>query len=437
MVRDAQDVEILVEFARPSGALPPDELGWLATAYHNRLRPPPQARDLHGKVVSRPERLGGFTLFRQLGLATAFADPAMWQDGLRAALLEDKRFRRVIAASGSPGQVPPPETHRNEAFGAVPPTWNIRMLNIPALWDAGFTGEGVLIGHVDSGVDAQHQTLRGRVEAFAHFAPDGSRVEAAAADGSPDGHGTHTASTLVGTLTSKGAIGVAPGARLISARALHDVADRRETITAVVAALEWIATSGARVVNLSLGLWPDPDLPNPVYDPIFEPAIEAMLVDHYQLVVAAVGNEGAGTSRSPGNYADVLSVGAVDRNGSVAPFSGSQNVNGRLVPDLVAPGVRIIGAMPGGGYARLDGTSMAAPHIAGLAALLLQAEPKATPGELRLAILRSCRWPFDPAVPADAELAPVSLAEAPRHGAGIPDAVAALGHLRDVRRAAA
>ena len=102
------------------------------------------------------------------------------------------------------------------------------------------------------------------------------------------------------------------------------------------------------------------------------------------LPLFAVGNEGPGTSRSPGNYVEALSVGATDRDDDVALFSSSQRFDRQsdlIVPDLVAPGVSVISARPGGGSQSMDGTSMATPHTAGLAALLLEAKPDATVDE--------------------------------------------------------
>jgi subtilisin family serine protease len=112
------------------------------------------------------------------------------------------------------------------------------------------------------------------------------------------------------------------------------------------------------------------------------------------LPVFAVGNEGPGTSRSPGNYWQALSVGAIDRSCAVADFSSSQRfkrAKDPVVPDLVAPGVGVVSARPGGGYQVMDGTSMATPHVAGLAALLWQAKPAATVDEIERAIFASCR----------------------------------------------
>jgi subtilisin family serine protease len=111
------------------------------------------------------------------------------------------------------------------------------------------------------------------------------------------------------------------------------------------------------------------------------------------LPVFAVGNEGPGTSRSPGNYPEALSVGAHDEDWKMADFSSSQRfrrATDPLVPDLVAPGVGVVSAMPGGGWQIMDGTSMATPHVAGLAALLMEAAPGRSIDVVESAIFRSC-----------------------------------------------
>jgi subtilisin family serine protease len=113
-----------------------------------------------------------------------------------------------------------------------------------------------------------------------------------------------------------------------------------------------------------------------------------------------------------------LSVGAMDKNHSVADFSSSQRFQRRrdpLVPDLIGPGVGVTSAKPGGGWQDMDGTSMATPHIAGLAALLMSAKPKASVGRIERAIFESCT--LDPSMPRD------------RANRGLPDGLKALALL--------
>jgi subtilisin family serine protease len=118
------------------------------------------------------------------------------------------------------------------------------------------------------------------------------------------------------------------------------------------------------------------------------------LRDNGVLPIVAVGNEGPGTSRSPGNYPKVVSVGYVSEAHGVGRLSSSQRFQRRsqpLVPDVVAPGEDVVSARPGGGWRTLSGSSMAVPHVAGLAALLLEAHPTATVAQLERAILESAQ----------------------------------------------
>ena len=110
------------------------------------------------------------------------------------------------------------------------------------------------------------------------------------------------------------------------------------------------------------------------------------------LPVFAIGNEGPGTSRSPGNYPEALSVGAIDSNDHVAAFSSSIKFDRPIEPyqpDCVAPGVNVNSAKPGGGIQSMDGTSMATPHVAGVAALLFGSQPNSSVDDIQLAILKT------------------------------------------------
>ena len=174
-------------------------------------------------------------------------------------------------------------------------------------------------------------------------------------------------------------MGIAPGAKLASAI----VIEGGDAVARVLGGMDWVVGLGARVLSMSLGfrgMWDD-----------FLPLTRALRARNV-VPVFAVGNEGPGTSRSPGNYAEALSVGACDSQGRVADFSSSQRFRRRLdpvVPDIVAPGVATISARPGGGYQAMDGTSMATPHIAGLAALLLEAHGDASAADVERAIFGS------------------------------------------------
>jgi subtilisin family serine protease len=260
----------------------------------------------------------------------------------------------------------------------------VEAVGAPALWRSGARGQGVRIGQLDTGVDAGHPALRRRIAAWAEFDPNGDLVPGSRPH-DPDGHGTHTAGTLVGLSSGGTAIGVAPEAELCAAL----VIEGGRALLRILAGLEWAIQQGVRIISLSLGIRG--------YSP-FAIEIVQRLREAGVLPVAAIGNEGPGTSRSPGNYPEALSVGAIDRKGAVASFSSSmrfERENEPTAPDVVAPGVDIVSLRPGGGRIAMDGTSMATPHVAGLAALLFSAKPDATVSEVEAAIIAGAR-PLSP-----------------------------------------
>ena len=284
----------------------------------------------------------------------------------------------------------------------VKETWGLRTLMAPQLWAKGLTGQGILVGHLDTGVDANHPALKGAVGAFAEFDMLGFEVSPTPAAHDSGDHGTHTAATIAGRPVQGRHVGMAPGATLASAL----VIEGGNAVARVLGGMDWAVGQRVRILSMSLGFrgwWED-----------FIP-ITRILRRRQILPVFAVGNEGPGTSRSPGNYYQALSVGASDRNNAVADFSSSQEFQRKrdpIVPDLVGPGVAVTSARPGGGWQEMDGTSMATPHIAGLAALLMQARPNATISRVERAMFDSCVR--SPSMPPD------------RANRGLPDGLKAL-----------
>ena len=260
-------------------------------------------------------------------------------------------------------------------------TWGLKALKAPQLWDKGFTGQGILVGHLDTGVDAGHPALKGAVANFAEFDMLGFEVTPSPAPHDGGEHGTHTAATIAGRAVAGRSVGMAPEAKLASAL----VIEGGNAVARVLGGMDWAVGQQVRVLSMSLGFrgwWED-----------FIP-ITRILRRRQVLPVFAAGNEGPGTSRSPGNYPQALSVGAMGKDHRVASFSSSQQFDRRsapLIPDLIGPGVGVTSAKPGGGWQDMDGTSMATPHIAGLAALLMSARPNATIARVERAIFESCR----------------------------------------------
>jgi subtilisin len=311
-------------------------------------------------------------IYRNLGVMLGTVRP----EGLHAL----RRDGEVAALTGAPHftLIKP-----RVAVDATPQSrigWGIEALEVPTLWKSGLTGNAVVVAHLDTGADGRHPALRGAFAAFAEFDALGAEVTPAPRPHDTGEHGTHTAATVAGRPVGGFSMGVAPGAKLATAI----VIEGGNVVARVLAGLDWALAHQAKVLTMSLGLpgwWDD-----------FVPIIR-ILRARGVLPVIAVGNEGPGTSRSPGNYSEALSVGAVTSKLAVADFSSSQHFDRAadpIVPDLVAPGVDIISAVPGNRYKSMSGTSMATPHVAGLAALLFEAKPGATIDEVERAILKSC-----------------------------------------------
>lgn len=342
----------------------------------------------------RPEPLSSrrVRVYRHLGLAVGYVD----NTGL-ASLQTDAQVGKVVKAPEL--SLIRPVAMQDFRLGSGP-TWGIKRMQVDRLWAAGITGKGVLVGHLDTGVDGSHPALKGAIGKFAEFDFAGDLVPGAKPRDS-DEHGTHTAGTIAGRPVAKGRFGVAPDAQLASAM----VIEGGQVIDRILAGMDWVIGEGARILSMSLGLRG--------FTPAFQTVIDALRTANV-LPIIAVGNEGPNTSRSPGNYANALSVGAMDDNNRVADFSGSQQFNrpiNPLCPALVAPGVDVLSCVPGNRYKLMNGSSMATPHVAGLAALLLEAVPAATPEQVEQAIIDSCSRPG-------------TMIEA-RANHGVPDAVRA------------
>lgn len=338
--------------------------------------------------------------YRHLGIAYGTVD----QSGLESLQDEADQVQRVVVA---PRIQPIPPTGSTAPIPSAEIAWGLQALNIPAVWAQGLTGKGVRIAHLDSGIDGRHPALEDAVTGFAEFNPLGHPTRRKKAIDTAI-HGTHTAGIIAGRKVRNRSIGVAPGASLASAI----VMEGGDLVARLLAGLDWALAQDARIVSVSLGI--------PGYSEDFA-AVVRIIRNKGMLPVFAVGNEGPGSSRSPGNYAEVVSVGAVDKTGAVAPESSSERFNrpeDPLVPDLVMPGVDILSANVGGDFRMDSGTSMAAPHLAGLAALLWEAKPKAAVDEIESAIYESCSR--SPAMPED------------RANRGMPDAPKALSCLLKV-----
>jgi serine protease AprX len=315
-------------------------------------------------------------------------------------------------------------------------------VNAPAAWSTyGATGRGVGVAVIDSGIYA-HPDLAGRIVAsidFTSAAPQVSPVPL----GDPGGHGTHVAGLVAGDGTASGGAytGVAPQANLIDVRVVN--ASGASSMSTVLAGLQWVVSHRAayniRVANLSLGA---PENGSYKLNPL-NSAVEVLSFAGITVVVSA-GNAGpsCGTITTPGDDPFVITVGALDDNGSatladdsIGSWSscGPTAFDGLAKPDLIAPGRRMVSLRSPGStldtqfperevstlgasspqYFVLSGTSMAAPMVAGAAALILEKDPTLTPRQVKQRLLSTAT--------------PLPFTTRSRAGAGLLNVFAAVG----------
>ncbi|TCB99055.1 peptidase S8 [Micromonospora zingiberis] len=300
---------------------------------------------------------------------------------VRAWLASRPEVARVLLSQRLRPLPAPAEPSGGETAAPNGPPWNITMIGADRVWsELRVVGAGVTVGSSDSGVDARHPALAGgfRGGDDSWFDPwNGTRTPT-----DRSGHGTHT----VGSAVGQGGLGVAPGANWVGCvnldRNLGNPASYLDCLQFMLAPFPpggdpFTDGRPARAPEILTNSWGCPPLEG--CDPgALRPATDALEAAGI-LVVAAAGNSGprcGSVQDPPAPYPDVLTVGAVDQQRQVAIFSSRGPApSGTTKPDLMAPGAGVLSAMPGGGYATFDGTSMATPHVAGVVALMWSANP--------------------------------------------------------------
>jgi subtilisin family serine protease len=252
--------------------------------------------------------------------------------------------------------------------------WGITRVRAPQAWPLGTTGSGVGVAILDTGIDRTHPDLVGRVSDFGV-----TTVDSTSYFSDKDGHGTHVSGTVAAANNDIGVVGAAHTATLHSVKVLNDSGSG--TWSSVAAGLDWVTsnttTYNIKVANMSLG--------GSTGSATLANACSAAW-NAGVLLVAAAGNSGntRGTGDNvgyPAKYDTVIAVAASDANNKRASFSST----GPAV-ELIAPGVGIRSTTTGGGYASWNGTSMASPHVAGVAALMFAAQPGLTNAQARQAL---------------------------------------------------
>jgi subtilisin family serine protease len=343
------------------------------------------------------------------------------------------RWRYELVANGFAVVLPSAQVPRLRELAGVrevydPVTYEPQLdespqqLGAPGLWGPGLdtAGQGVKIGVIDTGVDASHpffdpsgysmpagfprgqeRFTNAKVLVAKSFPPPGARARGAplAVDGENSLHGTHVAGIAAGnprtpTGTGRAVSGIAPRAYIGNYKALVQTdsgLSPNGNAPEIVAAIEAAVRDGMDVLNLSIGE-PEVEYRRDIVARALDAAAAAGVVP-----VVAAGNDfdelGAGSINSPGNSARAITVGAVEVPGAPssavhADFSsiGPTTMSQRLKPDVAAPGVGILSAVPGG-WSSISGTSMASPHIAGAAALLVQRHPAWTTAQVKSALV--------------------------------------------------
>ncbi len=248
---------------------------------------------------------------------------------------------------------------------------SVPLINADDVWALGYDGAGIKICILDTGIDPNHCDFpSGKIVAWHDY------VGTSSTPYDDHGHGTHCASIAAGAALP---YGVAKGASLMVAKVLNSQGSGTET--AIINGIDWGVANGADVESLSLG--------GPGGDGTSALAQECnWAVSYGVVVVCAAGNDGPTccTINTPGDATDVITVGASDKSDALASFSSrGPTTDGRVKPDITAPGVSINAADSGTSCSdvSMSGTSIATAHIAGVAALMLHARPTATPLQIK------------------------------------------------------
>lgn len=298
---------------------------------------------------------------------------------------------------------PPPTPPTNDPFRLADAPyygsaldWNLNRIGAPEAWAAGYTGKNVVVAVIDSGIERSHPDLQSSLwQNFREVPNDGidndqngyvddrfgwNFIDDNANVADPTGHGTHVAGIITSARNGVGSTGVAYDAKIMPLRVLDQSGGGRTSD--VASAIIYAADQGADIISLSL------------FSDGYSSSIENALLYAQQkgvFVAAAAGNQGAALPNYPARHSanmdHVLSVGAHTESDQRASFSN--RVGNSEAIQIDAPGVSINSTVPVAQFGLWHGTSMATPHVAGAAALILSANPQLLPSEVRSLLVQS------------------------------------------------
>jgi subtilisin family serine protease len=261
--------------------------------------------------------------------------------------------------------------------------WGDDLVNAPEAWARGYTGQGVVVAVLDSGVDYNHADLKDNIWTNSNsgyvndiygwnFVDNNNNVL------DNNGHGTHVSGTIAGENNNFGITGIAYNAKIMPVKVLDDKGSGSDA--AVIQGIYYAINHGANVINLSLG--------SNDADDYLQSAIQ-YASSKGVIVVMAAGNDSASIPDYPARYAknSGIAVGAVDQNKNITSFSNRAGSDSLAY--VTAPGVNVYSTIPGNNYAYYSGTSMATPCVAGVVALMLSANPHLTSAQVRNILISS------------------------------------------------
>ncbi|MBG1260852.1 S8 family peptidase [Nostoc commune] len=266
--------------------------------------------------------------------------------------------------------------------------WGADLVKAPEVWAQGYTGKGVIVAVVDTGVDYNHEDLKNNIWRNTKEIAGNSIDD----DGNGyiddnygwnfsdknnntldnNGHGTHVSGTIAGENNNYGVTGIAYNAKIMPVKVLNESGSG--SYSSISKGIRYAVDNGANVINLSLG--------GGSSNRTLESAID-YASSKGVIVVMAAGNDGDSLPDYPARYAykSGIAVGAVDKNNNMPDFSNRSGTN--EISYVTAPGVKVYSSVPNNQYATYSGTSMAAPHVAGVVALMLSANPNLTDAQVR------------------------------------------------------